>query len=81
MSEIPRGTVRGVFLRYPMSYIKNSTRRIHIEFFDILSGISRKIAQVAISEDKPKYHEMKPSGILAYLAGVFLRILGWGGNN
>ena len=30
------------------------------------SGISRKIARVAIPEDKPKYHEAKPSGILAY---------------
>ena len=34
--------------------------------FDIPSGISRKIARVAIPEDKPKYHEAQPSGIWAY---------------
>ena len=34
--------------------------------FDIPSGISRKIAQVAIPEEKPKYHEAQPSGIWAY---------------
>ena len=34
--------------------------------FDITSGVSRKIARVAIPKDKPKYHEAQPSGIWVY---------------
>jgi len=34
--------------------------------FDSTSGVSRKIARVAIPKDKPKYHEAQPSGIWVY---------------
>ena len=67
--KIPRGPIsnlpntprrsRGVFEIGPRGICKISHEAQP-------SGISRKIARVAIPEDKPKYHEAQPSGIWAY---------------